>query len=300
MNMNYRNKTQLLLLILGLMFQVGGSAQQQMENSMSLYFQNRMLWNPGFTGADGNKIYALQNRSWVGFDGAPVMTSISGELLFGTNSSAGVQIMNDVTGVQIKTFGIVNYAFRIKLIKEEQLRIGIAFAFAGERLNGNYIDQGGVVDPVITNSINNQIRFDGNIGFAYIMNKLTLGLSFYRLKENLSVKSIESGNLAFAQMGGTYDINLSDKVLMKPITMLRLYRGTEAVIDIGTQFDFNKQVNTMLLYQTTGNIRAGAGIQLKDLANVNFFYNTNVIVANIASQQYELGIAFHLKGKKQE
>lgn len=298
--MIYRNKIYLVLVVMGLSFQMNLHAQQQMENSMSLYFQNRMLWNPGFTGADGNKIYALQNRSWVGFDGAPIMTSITGELLFGTNSSAGLQIMNDVTGVQIKTFGVINYAFRVKMSKEEQLRIGIALAFSNERLNGSYIDQGGVVDPLITNSINNQFRFDGNIGVAYILKKLTLGLSLYRLKENISIKSIEGANLVFAQMGGTYDINLSDKVLMKPITLVKLYRGTDAVIDIGTQFDFNRFINTMLLYQTTGNIRAGAGIQLKDVANINFFYNTNAKVANIASQQYELGIAFHLKGKKQE
>jgi hypothetical protein len=87
---------------------------------------------------------------------------------------------------------------------------------------------------------------------------------------------------------------------MKPLAMLRLYRGTDAVADFGTQFEFNKLVNTMLMYQTTGNIRVGAGLGFKGIADVNFFYNTNTKVANVASQQYELGLSFHLKGKKQD
>ncbi|MEN9686395.1 MAG: hypothetical protein RLZZ28_2181, partial [Bacteroidota bacterium] len=120
--MNYKKNIIAVLLAAGLLLQLQASAQQQMENSMSQYYQNRMLWNPGFTGGDGNKIYALQNRSWVGFDGAPIMTSFSGELLFGTNSAAGLQVLNDVTGILKRTFGIFSYAFRVKLSKEEQLR----------------------------------------------------------------------------------------------------------------------------------------------------------------------------------
>lgn len=298
--MNYRYKIFVALFMIAVLFQLPSTAQQQMENSMSQYFQSRMLWNASFTGADGSKIYALQNRSWVGFDGAPVMSAIGGELVFGANSTAGLQVVSDVTGLLYRTFGIFNYAYRIKLSKDDQLRIGISLAFASDRLNSSYIDQGGAVDPLLVNSINQKVQFDGNIGFAYLKKKLTLGLSFYRLRENFSVQSDQGGNLAIAQMGGTYNIALTDKIVMKPLLMMRLYKATAALVDIGTQVEYNRLLNTMLVYQTTGNIRAGAGLRLKDIGDLNFFYNTNIKVANAASQQYELGIAFHLKGKNQE
>lgn len=298
--MNYRYKIFVALFMIAVLFQLPSTAQQQMENSMSQYFQSRMLWNASFTGADGSKIYALQNRSWVGFDGAPVMSAIGGELVFGANSTAGLQVVSDVTGLLYRTFGIFNYAYRIKLSKDDQLRIGVSLAFASDRLNSSYIDQGGAVDPLLVNSINQKVQFDGNIGFAYLKKKLTLGLSFYRLRENFSVQSDQGGNLAIAQMGGTYNIALTDKIVMKPLLMMRLYKATAALVDIGTQVEYNRLLNTMLVYQTTGNIRAGAGLRLKDIGDLNFFYNTNIKVANAASQQYELGIAFHLKGKNQE
>lgn len=299
--MNYRIKITLGLFLLGLLLQLNATAQQQMENSMSQYFQSRMLWNPGFTGADGSKIYALQNRSWVGFDGAPVMTSLSGEFLFGKNSAAALQVLSDATGILYRTFGVVNYAYRLKLSTEEQLRIGISLSFASDRLNTNYIAETGA-DPLILNSINPNAQFDGNIGFVYKNKKITTGISFFRLRENLSPKEGTGANLAVTQLSFGYDMNLSSdkKLLLNPLAMLRLYRGTGAVADIGAQLFYNKQVNTMLVYQTTGNIRAGAGIQLKNIADVNFFYNTNIKVANAASQQYEVGLAFHLKSRNQD
>ena len=82
------------------------------------------------------------------------------------------------------------------------------------------------------------------------------------------------------------------------MAMVRLYRSTSALIDIGAQFEYNKQVNTMLVYQSTGNIRAGAGVSMNDLGEANFFYNTNIKVANAASQQYEIGIGLYLKKKR--
>ena len=156
-----------LLFIAFYSIQFSASAQQQMENTMSQYFRNRMLWNPGFTGADGNKIYALQNRSWVGFDGAPVLTNISGEVNFGANSAAGLQFMSDVTGVLYRTFGVFNYVYKVKLSQEQNIRIGISLAFAGDRVNSKYIDQGGAVDPLVVASIDNKVQFDGNIGGVY-------------------------------------------------------------------------------------------------------------------------------------
>ncbi len=290
----------ILLVIIFCTMQISASAQQQMENTMSQYFRNRMLWNPGFTGADGNKIYALQNRSWVGFEGAPVLTNISGEVNFGANSAVGLQFMSDVTGVLYRTFGVLNYAYKVKLSQEQNIRIGISLAFAGDRVNSKYIDQGGAVDPLIVASIDNKIQFDGNIGAVYNNKKLTLGLSFYRLRENFTTKDGGSANLAIAQMGGTYDIHIGgdEKLSLKPLAMVRLYRTTSALIDLGAQFEYNKQVNVMAVYQSTGNIRAGAGIAMSNLGEANFFYNTNVKVANAASQQYEIGIGLYLNKKK--
>jgi type IX secretion system PorP/SprF family membrane protein len=297
-----KKKSIVISVLIGLMvlLNISAQAQQQLENTMSQYFRNRMLWNAGFTGIDGNKVSIMQNRSWAGFEGAPVMTNLSGEFNFGANSAAGLQVMSDVTGILYRTFGVFNYAYKVKLNADQNIRIGISLAFAGDRINSKYIDQGGVIDPLIISSIDRKIQYDGNIGGVYTNKRLTVGLSFYRLRENFSVKSGEGANLALGQLGGTYslDIGGNEQLNLKPMMMVRLYRTTGALVDLGAQFEYDKQVNAMLVYQSTGNIRAGAGLILKEIGEANFFYNTNIKVANAASQQYELGMAFYLKGRK--
>jgi len=295
--MKHINRITLTMILMAFLLQA--KAQRELENSMSQYFQSRMLWNPGFTGADGSKIYILQNRSWIGFDGAPVMTGVSGEFLFGANSAAGLQVVSDLAGVLNRTTGVLNYAYRIKFRNEKQLRIGISLLIANERLNTNYFaEQGGVADPMLVSSINQQAQFDGNLGFVYTDRKLSIGACFYRLSENFSAKNGGNADLAFAQIGGGYDIDFNEKVQLKPLMMLRMYRNTGSLLDIGAQFEYNKLFNAMLLYQTNGNVRTGLGLCLKDIADVNFFYNTNVKITNASSQQYELGIGFYLAKKK--
>lgn len=286
-----------ICITLATFFQNKVEAQQQVENSMSQYFHNRALWNAGFTGIDSNKIYALQNRSWVGFDGAPVTTNISGAFVFGENSSVGVQIMSDVAGVLNRTFGIVNYAYRVKLAEEKHLRIGISLAICSDRLDNKNLSNDEVLDPMINNSIKKSTQFDGNIGMVYQTKKLTLGASLFRIQENM--QNSNSSNLAIGQIAAYYNIemNKESNIHLKPVTMLRFYKNTATVFDLGAQFDYNNLLNAMLVYQSSGNIRTGAGVRWKDVAELNLFYNTNNKIANTSSQQYEIGLGIHLNKK---
>jgi hypothetical protein len=79
--------------------------------------------------------------------------------------------------------------------------------------------------------------------------------------------------------------------------MLRFYKNTTSVFDFGAQFDYNNLLNVMMVYQTSGNVRTGAGLRLKDIAALNLFYNTNIKVVNASSQQYEIGLGFNLNKK---
>lgn len=290
-------------LLLMLMFVIGNQqlfAQQQIENSMSQYYRNKILMNPGFTGIDGNKGYALQNRSWVGFDGAPVLTAFTGEFNFGQNSSAGVQVISDVTGILYRTFGVFSYAYRIKFQEEKQLRIGISLSIAGDRLDSRFIDPSVAIDPLIANNINQKAYYDGNLGLVYTAKNLTLSGSFFRIGEVLNGKIQGDANLAYFKGAAFYDINggTESKLQVKPMAMIRLFKATETVADLGLQFEYNQLVHAMLIYQTTGNIRTGAGLKIQQWGEANFFYNSNQKIANVNSQQYELGLGVFF-GKKQ-
>lgn len=270
-------------------------SQQQMEIGMSQYFRNRLTWNSAYTGADGNRIYAMQNRSWGGFDGAPVLVSLSGEMNFGKNSAAGVQMISDKSGVLNRTHGLVNYAYKVQFSQDQVLRLGVALSFNSERLDAGLLN--GNIDPVIANYTNNKFQFDGNFGAVYQVGDLDVGVSFNRIGNNLRKVTNDNANIAIAQMGFNYRMSLTadEKVLMRTLAMCRLYKETEPIFDIGAEFAYNELFHIMAVYQTVGNVRAGAGIRKSGLGELNFFYNTNSRISNNASQQYEIGAGIYLK-----
>lgn len=277
------------------------NAQQKFENTMSQYFHNRSLLNPAFTGMDGNKLQVIQNRSWIGFEGAPVLTVFTGEFNFGLNSSGGAHIFSDKSGIVYRTTGLLNYAYRIKLNQKNELKLGISFSVSSERLDNQMLDASIALDPLIAANINGKPNYDGNFGMLYTSNKLTIGTSFFRIGENLSKNALGNADLILMKAGIYYHFNkdLSHKVQLKPLLMISLFRNLPAVLDAGAQIVLNKYLNAMVVYQSTGNIRSGAGLVAGDLGELNFFYNSNTGKASNNSQQYELGLRFNLSRNKQ-
>lgn len=276
----------------------GVSAQIQTENSMSQYFVNRFLWNPAYAGAEGNRIYAMQNRSWIGFDGAPVLTNITGEFNFGLNSSAGVHVMADKSGILNRTLGVFTYAYNIQFHEGNALRLGVSFSLSSDRLDYSKLGDAAAHDPLVVENVNSKTLYDGNFGAVYMHDNLDIAVSVFRLAKNLKGGD-DIANLAVGQAAIAYNIALDDqgKMLIKPMVVGRMYRKTAPVFDAGFEAAYDNMFKVMGMYQTTGNIRGGLGIYKVGLGGINVMYSTNHKIANTASQQYEVGLMVEL-GKK--
>lgn len=295
-NNNYLRLVTVIAFFLTNLF--SATAQIQTENSMSQYFANKFLWNAAYAGAEGNRVYAMQNRSWIGFDGAPVLTNITGEFNFGANSSVGVQVMADKSGLLNRTLGVLTYAYNIQLHEGNALRLGVSFAMSSDRLDYSKLGDAASHDPMVIESINNKTEYDGNFGAVYMHDNLDIAVSVFRLAKNLKGGD-DIGNLAVGQAAISYNIALDDlgKMQIKPMVIGRMYRKTAPVFDAGFEADYDHMFKVMGMYQSTGNIRGGLGIYKAGLGGVNVLYSTNHKIANTASQQYEIGLMVEL-GKK--
>jgi type IX secretion system PorP/SprF family membrane protein len=276
----------------------GVSAQIQTENSMSQYFASKSLWNAAYAGAEGNRVYAMQNRSWIGFDGAPVLTNIIGEFNFGANSSAGVQLMADKSGILNRTLGVLSYAYNIRLNEGKALRLGVSFSMSSDRLDYAKLGDAASHDPMVIEQVNSQIEYDGNFGAVYMHDNLDIAVSVFRMAKNLKGGD-DIGNLAVGQAAISYNIAVDDlgKMQIKPMVIGRMYRKTAPVFDAGFEADYDHMFKVMGMYQSTGNIRGGLGIYKEGLGGINVMYSTNHKIANTASQQYEVGLMIDLNKK---
>jgi len=288
----YSNK-RFLALYLAVFFCNVLSAQYKKENTMSQYFENRALWNPAFTSADSSRIHLLHNRGWMGFEGAPKTTIFTGNFLFGSNSSAGLQMISDVSNVIYRTTGLVSYAYRVPFSTHKNLHIGFNLSISSERIDRTKLDPGAYLDPLIVSNINQEPSFDATLGFAYEERRFSIATSLYRLRQMLSNNNNGLSDFQYMRSAVTYQITKpeDDGLQITSLAMASLYRNTKPVFDVGGRFSF-KPISAILLYQTTGNLKFGAGLEIDKKTMVNFYFSQGTGSYEVPVQQFEIGMSY--------
>lgn len=145
-------------------------AQGQQSIQFTQYIFNSMSVNPAYAGYKEELFAQLGLRSqWVDLEGAPQtgLLSVDGLLdLYGARRhGGGVQLMADQLGPQTATSAYLNYAYRVRLDREDTQRIsfGVGAGITQYSLDGTKIvvlDEGdGVLPPGKISNFVPDIRF---------------------------------------------------------------------------------------------------------------------------------------------
>ncbi|WP_353126830.1 PorP/SprF family type IX secretion system membrane protein [Parapedobacter pyrenivorans] len=133
-----------LVLLLCLVMMSGARAQQNVQ--FTQYVFNSMSVNPAYAGYKEELFAQLGLRSqWVDLEGAPQtgLLSVDGLLdLYGARRhGGGVQIMADQLGPQTATSAYLNYAYRLRLDREDTQRLsfGVGAGLTQYSLDGTMI-----------------------------------------------------------------------------------------------------------------------------------------------------------------
>src|SRR5690606_2832966 len=121
-------------------------AQGQQNIQFTQYVFNSMSVNPAYAGYKEELFAQLGLRSqWIDLEGAPQTGSLSIDGLLDLHGDrrhgAGVQIMADQLGPQTATSAYLNYAYRLRLDREDTQRLsfGIGAGVTQYSLDGTMI-----------------------------------------------------------------------------------------------------------------------------------------------------------------
>jgi len=161
---------------------VSGTVLSQQIPVYSHYFVNPYLYNPAEAGGEGFTTLQLNHRQqWRGLDGAPVVSTLTFELPFGSrNGNLGINLRSFDRGLLTTQDIMASFAYRVFLTKTTTLSFGIS---AGVTTNG--IDMAAIDDPddpVLSDFLNNNMQPAANAGF--VLNSgggLNFGVSLPRL-----------------------------------------------------------------------------------------------------------------------
>jgi type IX secretion system PorP/SprF family membrane protein len=269
-------------------------AQSYFNNPVSQYFRNQYLWNGAYAGAKAKPfVYGLVNKSWTGFDGAPTLVMLTGDLSFGKNSGAGLQFVSDKSGSLQRTIAKFNYSYKVVMSETENLRLGIGLSGFKERLSSEVTSNNGQFDPTVKSFNDRSWEVDGEFGAVYENSNFSFGASFFNLRTALKNLESRPTDLPVIQLVTSYKFDLQNDLGLKPLASFRHYMNSKNLLTAGAQLEYDKTFHASAMYQTNGSVLGGLGVMLKELGEVNFFYSGNN--SQGYGQQYEVALGIHIK-----
>lgn len=274
MNKSHQGSMKYFITSFLLLVSIGLSAQQ--DPLYSQYFNNPMLINPAFAGST-ERLYAgvAYRTQWAGVEGAPKTFNLNSHIALMDNKvGLGVIAVQDQIGDIKNTQYDAAGSYRIKLAQS-------TFSFGMQMGATRYATDPNAVhvqnpDPLFAQF--NETKFNVGAGALLQGDRYTLSLSVPRfLPGNVSQggQSIQvySQNLYFY---GSYLFYVSEKIQLKPSTLLRLTKGSAASADINCNFVLNQMYT--------------AGIFSRNL-------NSYGVLLQMVMSNYRFGYVFEMPGK---
>lgn len=249
----------------------------QQDPLYSQYFNSPMLINPAVAGSTEKMSAGVAYRyQWAGMAGSPITLNFNSHIaLLDNKIGVGVLVVQDKLGdIQNTEFGGA-LSYRIKL-RDKSFYFGMQVGATRYTTDENSVRVQNNPDPAFDQY--SETKFNTGAGILVLSDRYTLGISVPRLLAS-SVSLGGQPVQVYSQnyyLFGSYYINLSERIQLKPSALLRYAGGSSASADINFNFVINQ------LYT--------AGLLTRNL-------NTYGLLLQMIVKNYRFGYVFEVPGK---
>jgi type IX secretion system PorP/SprF family membrane protein len=242
---------------------------------LSNYSFTPLTYNPAYAGSYGGlNINSFYTAQWVGFEGAPTTIIVNGHDMFSdTQVGLGVDFMNDKIGAskEIKVAG--NFAYHFNITKTWKISAGIKAGLLSHSIDYQML------------SIENPEEFSGELG-EVTNHKPLIGAGFYVHNEDFYVgfsvpnfiasEYVDEYKNAIANTTQNlffitgYNIEIDDKVNMKPSLMTRVVKGAPISTLASVNANWEEKFYAGLNFEV--DVSLGAFVGIRFLENFMFGY----------------------------
>jgi type IX secretion system PorP/SprF family membrane protein len=300
-------RTYIFILLFG---SVAFHSVAQQDPQYNLYQFNPLIINPAYAGArDGLSIVADVRNQWVGFEGAPKTSVISGHApILNKNVGLGFTLIGDRMGPRNMLGVSGNFAYILKLSNKWKLSLGLNAGY--NRYQFNYQD---ITFKTIDNSntsVGNitQGSPDFNFGFYLKSKSFFIGSSvthlwakdlFNQPLADTALSDVISYRLrthSFFTMGKSWVIN--ENMVFAPTLAARSVKNGSANVDLNFNFFIYKKLWIGMFLR----IPYGPGFLLNyyvtPKCKVGYSYDTGLRDQKRLGPSHEVSIGFDFLGRK--
>jgi type IX secretion system PorP/SprF family membrane protein len=221
------------------------------------YMFNMMNINPAYAGSRGTtSITALYRNQWVGIRNAPRTATLSMDMPVNEERiGLGFQLYDDRLGAERTTGFNFSYAFRIRMSDAGTLSLGVQGGVLNYRASYTNLNTRQAGDPVFAQDLSGFLPAAA-AGVFYNADNFYAGISTPAL---LKAKLGYDGQADVAAAAGRdlqlyattgYVIRMSDNIVLKPSTLIKVSSGAPAQFDINLNAWFHDVISVGFSYRT--------------------------------------------------
>ena len=272
----------------------------QQDPQFTQYALSPAMFNPAAVGLDESWTSTLFVRSqWVGLPGAPVSQNITSNVpIYRISSGVGVNISNDIAGLQRNTGAQLAYAFH-KHFLNSTLSFGLSGGIRQQTINGDKLvtptgTYGDLVDhndPNLPVTTATSMIPDAAAGVYFFSNDLQAGVAVSQLLLPLTAGILPDGaaaqynSNAYVYVAYGFDVGTRFRIMPNVLYKTDLNTG---VIDLNTLLTFENRIiagvsgRTGLQGQTDA-LGIIAGIRVAAEWQISYAYDITLSALNTAS-----------------
>lgn len=283
----------------------------QQPGHYSLFFMNKMHWNPAYAGLDNSlSITGAFRSQWVGLDGSPTSQNVNLHMpLYIARGGIGINAENDIFGAERLTSASLAYNYQLPL-GAGVLSIGVAGGIVQRSLDGSKLrtPEGNYTEPGIIEHNDDLLplveetvivpTFDA--GLFYQSERLEIGVSAKNLLESTADFSTVSLRLVrnyFAIVDAHLELSRAFK--LHPSLFVRS-DFTQTQTDVGFRLEYNDNIfgGASLRGYNSNSIDAAAilfGLKLSEKFTLAYAYDLTLSDLNVVSNgSHEIMINYNL------
>ncbi len=300
-------KIGLLVLVLS-MGMVVQSFGQQFARYAS-YYQNPFLVNPAFAGDSVSKGFGLLHQNaLVQFPGSPKSTG----MIFSTDlpnkqMGAGFFLNQDQLNFMKMVQAKGTYAYRVNFNAKSYARLGISLGFLYQNIDFAKMNAQEESEPILHTAVDVRPKLDGDVGFSYVNQKFTFGISSHNIMRN-SIQYMDGfGTSSFGfkalrtyQMFAMYRARISSDLELRPIVAfsatdgMRLNSRFEAQLILKENYLFGVNISP------NRSVGITSGLQLHDNLNFNYSFETGTGDIPVGFTIHEVMLSFSIPNSRKE
>lgn len=243
---------------------------------------------------------------WLGFNGAPRVSSLYGKYIFRNDMGASASILNDRIGLTQKLNLNLNYAY-ILHTENFNLSFGFGWSFSQLKLLSTQITVYETNDQVLNLNANEKMwKPDANAGIIINSNSFFAGFSILQLlksKFSFSGRSNDIPGLIrdsrhFFITGG-YHININESPhIITPIVNLYFTKASPFKFDILANYSYNNTFSSSLGFSKSDAIVFSLAYKYNKFT-INYAFDFVISrIRNVSSGTHEITLGVFLFDKK--